>query len=45
MVPRTLPANWLTRLYAPDVDHRGAPTASAGEFARWTKKVAGSAKQ
>lgn len=37
---RTLPSNSLTRLYEPDSDHRGAPTASADEIARWTKEVA-----
>lgn len=37
---RSLPAHPLSRLYEPDSDHRGAPTASAEEIARWTKKVA-----
>ena len=38
---RTLPRNPLTRLYEPDADHRGAPTAAADEIARWTQEVAG----
>jgi pimeloyl-ACP methyl ester carboxylesterase len=37
---RTLPKHSLTRLYAPDADHVGAPTASADEIARWTREVA-----
>jgi pimeloyl-ACP methyl ester carboxylesterase len=37
---RSLPAHPLTRLYEPDADHRGAPTASADEIARWTREVA-----
>ncbi|MNC87858.1 hypothetical protein D3C83_36210 [compost metagenome] len=37
---RTLPANPRTRFYEPDSDHRGAPTASAEEIARWTREVA-----
>jgi len=41
---RDLPANRLTRLYQPDADHRGAPTVSAGEIARWTREVAGGAQ-
>jgi len=41
---RDLPANRLTRLYQPDADHRGAPTAAADEISRWTREVAGSAK-
>ena len=39
---RSLPANPLTRLYEPDSDHRGAPTASADEIARWTNEVTAS---
>lgn len=35
-----LPANRLTRLYQPDADHRGAPTAAAEEIVRWTRDVA-----
>ena len=42
---RSLPANPLTKLYEPDSDHRGAPSASADEIARWTKEVAGGAKR
>jgi len=37
---RSLPRHPLTRLYEPDADHRGAPTASADEIARWTREVA-----
>lgn len=37
---RTLPRHPLTRFYEPDSDHRGAPTASADEIARWTREVA-----
>jgi len=36
----TLPANPLTRLYQPDSDHLGAPSASAEEVVRWTREVA-----
>jgi pimeloyl-ACP methyl ester carboxylesterase len=39
---RTLPAHALTRFHEPDADHRGAPAASAGEIARWTREVAAS---
>jgi len=39
-----LPANRLTRLYQPDADHRGAPTAAADEIARWIREVAGGAQ-
>lgn len=35
-----LPRNSLTRLYEPEADHRGAPTASADEIARWAREVA-----
>jgi len=35
-----LPENPLSRLYEPDADHRGAPTASRDEIARWTAEVA-----
>lgn len=38
---RALPANPQTRYYEPGADHRGAPTASADEIARWTREVAG----
>jgi pimeloyl-ACP methyl ester carboxylesterase len=41
---RSLPANPRTKLYEPDSDHRGAPTASAEEIARWINEVAGAAK-
>ena len=41
---RDLPTNRFTRLYQPDADHRGAPTAAADEIARWTREVAGGAK-
>jgi pimeloyl-ACP methyl ester carboxylesterase len=37
---RDLPRNPLTRLYEPNADHRGAPTAAADEIARWTREVA-----
>lgn len=36
---RALPSNPMTRLYEPESDHRGAPTASAGEIAHWTREV------
>ncbi len=39
-----LPKHPLTRLYEPDADHRGAPTASLDEITRWTQEVA-NAKQ
>jgi pimeloyl-ACP methyl ester carboxylesterase len=39
MYPR-LPDNPLTRLYEPDADHTGTPTASTDEIVRWTKEVA-----
>jgi hypothetical protein len=42
---RELPANSLTRLYEPDADHRGAPTASVDEIVRWTREAAGAAKR
>jgi pimeloyl-ACP methyl ester carboxylesterase len=42
---RSLPANPLTKLYEPDSDHRGAPSASAEEIARWTKEVASAPKR
>ena len=38
---RVLPAQ-TKKLYEPDSDHRGAPTASADEIMRWTKELAGS---
>jgi pimeloyl-ACP methyl ester carboxylesterase len=41
----TLPANPLTRLYEPDSDHRGAPSAAAEEIERWTREVAGAPKR
>jgi dienelactone hydrolase len=37
----SLPDNALTRLYEPDADHTGTPTASADEIVRWTREVAG----
>jgi pimeloyl-ACP methyl ester carboxylesterase len=37
---RTLPKHPLTRLYEPDADHLGAPSAAADEIARWTREVA-----
>jgi pimeloyl-ACP methyl ester carboxylesterase len=36
----SLPDNSLTRLYEPDADHTGTPTASAAEIMRWTREVA-----
>lgn len=36
----SLPDNSLTRLYEPDADHTGTPTASADEIVRWTREVA-----
>ena len=36
----SLPDNPLTRLYEPDADHTGTPTASADEIVRWTREVA-----
>ncbi len=41
---RELPANPLTRLYEPNADHIGAPSASADEIVRWTREVAGAPK-
>jgi pimeloyl-ACP methyl ester carboxylesterase len=41
---RDLPRHPLTRLHEPDADHRGAPTDSADEIARWTKAVAAASK-
>jgi len=35
----TLPKNPHTRLYEPDSDHRGAPTASRDEIVRWIAGV------
>lgn len=37
---RELPANPFTRLYEPNSDHVGTPTASADEIVRWTREVA-----
>ena len=37
---RSLPQHPLTKLYEPEADHRGAPTASIEEIVRWTKEVA-----
>lgn len=37
---RDLPRNPQTRLYEPNADHRGAPTAAADEIARWMREVA-----
>ncbi len=42
---RSLPSHPLTRLYEPDSDHRGAPTASIDEIARWTREVAGASSR
>lgn len=39
-VYHSLPDNPLTRLYEPDADHTGTPTASADEIMRWTREVA-----
>ena len=36
----SLPRNPLTRLYEPDSNHLGAPTASIDEIVRWTTDVA-----
>lgn len=36
----SLPDNPLTRLYEPDADHTGTPTASVDEIVRWTREVA-----
>jgi pimeloyl-ACP methyl ester carboxylesterase len=36
----SLPANPLTKLYEPDSNHLGAPSASIDEIARWTAEVA-----
>ena len=41
---RGLPAHPLTRLYEPEADHRGAPTASIDQIVRWTKGVAAAAE-
>ena len=37
---RDLPKNPQTRLYEPNADHRGAPTAAADEIARWMREIA-----
>ena len=37
---QSLPNNPRTRLYEPNSDHFGAPSASADEIVRWTKEVA-----
>lgn len=37
---QTLPSNPLTKLYEPNSDHLGTPTASADEIMRWTREVA-----
>ena len=37
---RDLPKNPQTRLYQPNADHRGAPTAAADEIARWMREIA-----
>jgi pimeloyl-ACP methyl ester carboxylesterase len=39
-----LPKNPQTRLYQPNADHRGAPTAAADEIARWMREVAGASQ-
>ena len=36
----SLPSNPLTKLYEPDSNHLGAPTASIEEIVRWTTEVA-----
>ncbi len=36
----SLPKNPLTRLFEPDADHVGAPSASIDEIVRWTSEVA-----
>jgi pimeloyl-ACP methyl ester carboxylesterase len=36
----SFPNNSLTRLYEPNADHTGTPTASADEIVRWTREVA-----
>jgi hypothetical protein len=36
-----LPANRLTRLYEPDANHIGAPSAAREEIVRWIVQVAG----
>ena len=38
---QSLPNNPRTRLYEPNSDHVGTPTASADEIVRWTREVAG----
>ena len=38
---QSLPENPLTRLYEPNSDHVGTPSASADEIVRWTTEVAG----
>jgi pimeloyl-ACP methyl ester carboxylesterase len=35
-----LPPNPMTRLFEPDSDHKGAPSASIDEIVRWTAQVA-----
>lgn len=40
----SLPKNKSTRLYQPDSDHIGAPSASLNEIVRWTSEVAGSGR-
>lgn len=37
---RSLPPHRFTRLYEPDSDHRGAPSASRDEIVRWLAEVA-----
>jgi pimeloyl-ACP methyl ester carboxylesterase len=36
----TLPSNPLTKLYEPNSDHVGTPSASVDEIVRWTREVA-----
>ena len=36
---RSLPENRFTRLYEPDTDHRGAPSASSEEIIRWISSI------
>lgn len=42
---KTLPRNPLTKLYEPDSNHLGAPTASIDEIVRWTREVADTVKR
>ncbi|MDH5512909.1 MAG: alpha/beta hydrolase, partial [Gammaproteobacteria bacterium] len=40
----SLPKNPHTRLFEPDADHHGAPSASLDEIVRWTAEVAAVAR-